>query len=346
MTDPKDDRRADLEAAIAEHSEPDEILDDEPAPEEDNTPEDSQESDHSQQEEPPEQPDTESDEDSRAAKPEKPKKKEKGPTAPVDWSPEDRKAFEGLPESIQRSIHQREVAINQKLQETTEARRVAEGFVKTIEPYYALIQAEGASDPLQAIGGLLQTAATLKLGSPQQKAQRIAQLVGHYGVDIETLDQALSGSLPQNNEETRLNQMLEQRLQPVNQLMQRLNQMEQAQAQQVQGRAAQDVQQMIADTQKYPHFEAARYMMADFMDMAAQQGRSMSLDEAYQQAVAYSGLQQGMMQEQNQQRLQQKQNAASSVAGRRSGGSSGAPDYSGMSLRETIAAQFAGADRI
>lgn len=353
--DPGQDRRADLEAAFSKHEA------EEPAPqpetqavahepEQQDTPQPSQ----------PEADDTPLSSESPAAptdakkadeaQPEAAhaKRREKGPSAPIDWTPDERQKFKELPEWAQQRIYGREVHVSKVLQETAEARRLAEQFVRTVEPYQTLMQAEGAQHPLQAISSLLQTAATLQLGTPTQKAQRIAQLATHYGVDIELLDKSLAGTLPQNPEQDRLERLVNERMAPVNQLLQQVGYAQQQQVQQVQYQAAQSVADFENNPQ-YEFFDAVRPVMADMLDLAAQRGEALSLEEAYHRACAYSPqIAQQVAQRnvsgvasQQAQHIQRKQNAASSIVGTR-GGTQGAPNLADMSLRDAIAAQMGG----
>ena len=202
-------------------------------------------------------------------------------------------------------------------------------------------------EALQGIGELLKTAATLAIGSPQVKAQRLAGLAKHYNIDIGLLDQALAGTMPENPEEDRLQRLLDQRMGPVNQLMQQVQQAQQNQQQQVFVQANQTVEQFGQDPRN-EHYDAVRTVMADFLDVAAHNGQVMTLDEAYQRAcMATPGVAEEMTRRFNsgvvstqQQHLQQKSNAAASISGQRSSGGSGTPNYDKMSMREMLEAQL------
>lgn len=344
--DPQEDRRADLEAAIASV----EAESTEPVSEPSDTPSVSPAGDRPVSEQAAPNLDEGQQQEPQSA--EAPKR-QKPLTAPIDWKPELRAEFGKLPAELQQAIHQREVHVNQVLQQSAESRRMAESLVRTVEPYRALMVAEGVNDPLQAVDGLLKTAAALSMGSPAQKAQRLAQLVGHYGVDIEMLDKALAGSLPKNTEEDRIAQLVEQRMQPVNQLLNQFQQAQQQQHWQVQQQAVQSVEQM-AENPQFPHFDVVREIMADFVDLAAGRGEPLTLEDAYQRACMtvpqiaqqYVQQQSGSFMQGQQQRVDHKRNAASSIVGRANSGSTGKTDLSSMSLRETIEAQMAGGGRI
>ncbi len=271
---------------------------------------------------------------------------------PVDWAPEVKAKFGDLAPEVQAAIAERERGINETLQQTADIRHQYDNFNQMINPYLPLMQAEGVSDPAVAIKGLLETTAALQMGNPQQKAQKIAGLIQHYGVDIETLDNLLSGQPAANPQMNQFEQMLNQRLAPVDQLLQRANQAQAQQVQQQQAEASQTIEQFAADP-KNIHFEAVRNTMADFLDMASSRGQQMTIQEAYDRSCALDpAISASVMQERAQQAalgqegmLAGKKNAASSIHGRPASTNSGLLSDD-MSLRETIAAQLEGSGRI
>ncbi len=273
--------------------------------------------------------------------------------APVDWPDEVKAQWDKLDPAVQAAIGSRERHVNEVLQSSAGAREAVESFQGMIQPYIPLMQAEGVTDPLAAVNGLLQTTAALALGSPAQKAQKIANLIAHYGVDIQTLDSVLAGE-PADPQQTQLESMLNERLAPVNQLMQRVNQMDQQSSQRMEQENTQTIQQFAADP-KHVHFEAVRTVMADFMDMAAQHGQDMTLDQAYERAcMAVPEVAQQVMSARangiaasGQQALAGKQAAASSVVGQSGAVGTGGIEE-GLSLRETLeqAANLHGTGRI
>lgn len=261
---------------------------------------------------------------------------------PVDWSPALREHWGKLPPEVRQKIADRERHIAVTMQETTAARHLANDFIRAIEPYRGLMAAEGVQNPIQAVEGLMRVTAVLSMGAPQQKAERIAGLVKHYGVDIELLDQALAGSLPAPDpNQQAFQRMLDERMAPVNQLLSRLGQAEQQQGQQMYGQAQQSIEQFGADP-KNEFFEDVRYDMADFLDMAAQRGVSMSLKEAYDRACALHPEIQQVIAKRNPVSIQDKRRAATSLPSRgSSGGGKGE-----MSLRDEIASHFPDEGRI
>ena len=262
--------------------------------------------------------------------------------APLDWSDEVKAKWSELPKDVQDTILNRERHVNDVLQKSADARNAVSQFEQMISPYTPLMQAEGVTDPMQAINGLLQTTAALSLGSPAQKAQKIANLIAHYGVDIQTLDSVLAGEPAQDPQQTQLEQMLNQRLAPVDQLLQRVNQAEQQSQQQLAQENAQTIEQFASDP-KNVHFEAVREVMADFLDMAAAHNQGMTLEQAYERAcMAVPEVAQQVMAQRAQgvagqqaQTLAGKTAAAASVHGQ-SGPAATAGIEEGSSMREAL----------
>ena len=272
----------------------------------------------------------------------KPAKAAKGPTAPVDWSPTVKDKWKDLPPEVQQAIAKRERDVNVTLEQTTSARRISEHFIKTVEPYRAIMAAEGVQDPMVAINGLMNTAAQLQVGNPQQKAQRIAGLIKHYGIDIELLDSVLAGEqLPQGQQQPASDPRIDQ-------IWQRMQQAEQNQQQQVTYQAHQSIGEFAADP-KNEFFEHVRLRMADILDVARVNNEQMSLEDAYSSACYANPEIRGILQKRQmyggQGMMEQKKAASSSISGRRSSGSD-AHKADNMSLRELLESQMGDTGRI
>ena len=148
---------------------------------------------------------------------------------------------------------------------------------------------------------------------------------------------------PQAFDPNYVNQLVQQQL---NQALAPIFQERQQREQQVVQQATQTVEQMSLDP-KYPYFDEVREEMADLIEVASRRGVALSLDDAYNKAVAInpdvSGQQsrQAMMTQANQQhqQAQKARIAASSVNGAPASGGSNA--YAGDgSLRGSIEAAF------
>ena len=263
--------------------------------------------------------------------------------APMDWSPDTKAKWGELPADVQESIHAREVAVNQMFQETANDRRTAQSMYSMAQAFAPVFAAEGVQDPMQGIQGLLNITATLQQGGPVQKAERIAGLIKHYGVDITALDNILSDNSEDNEPQQQqqqqaqqMQQMLDQRLAPVDQLVQQANQAQQYQYQQQQQQTNQTIEQFAQDPAN-THFDAVRTVMADFVDLAAANGQQLSLKEAYDRACAATPAIANQMVQQRGNQVANKQRAASSISGRRA--SSDSQNSGGtMGVHDTLSA--------
>lgn len=213
--------------------------------------------------------------------------RQQGERAPASWRPEIREHWGTLPEPVRAEIQRRETEVARTLQETSEARKTAEAVMKTIEPYQAFIKAEN-SNPLQAIDNLMSTAARLRTGTAPELAQLVAGIVNQYGTGrfgngfIEMLDNALAGQTPkQDPQQLAMEQVLNQRLAPVQQM---LTQFQQAQLQQQQ-QATQAAQTEVAKFLQRAEFgNDVREDMADIIETVQRRGQNISLKDAYKKA--------------------------------------------------------------
>ena len=263
---------------------------------------------------------------------------------PVDWSPTLIAQWGKLPKEVRAAITSRETSVHQLMENTSNQRHLAEQFIRTCEPYQALMQAEGVQHPLQAVEGLLRTTAVLQMGSPQQKAAKLAELSKHYNIDLEMLDQALVGQLPTEPQQGQVNDPR------IDWMMNQMQAGQQHQQQQVNYEAATSVDEFAAQPQN-EFYQAVKHTMADELDLAAGQNRTLSLEDAYNSACWKNPEIRGiLLQRENEKALGgggmiDKRNAASSISGTAGGGLTGR-DVTDMSMREVIEAQFEGDQRI
>lgn len=207
--------------------------------------------------------------------------------APASWRPDVREHWSQLPEPVRAEVHRREVEVQRTLQESAEARKAYDAVMRTIQPYEAFIKAEN-SNPLQAIDNLMSTAARLRTGTAPELATMVAGIVQQFGVGrfgnafIEQLDAALAGQPMQADpQQMALQQALDQRLAPVQQM---LTQFQQAQIAQQQ-RVSQEAQGAVSQFLERAEFgNDVREDMADLLEVAQRRGKPMTLQEAYKQA--------------------------------------------------------------
>jgi predicted phage tail protein len=261
-----------------------------------------------------------------------------GDRAPVGWNPELREQWAGLPDGVKQQIHQREQHMAQAMQGTAQARQVAQDFQGISQKYGSVMAAEGFQNPMQAVDTMLQTVTELRMGSPAQKAGRIAELIQSYGIDIKTLDDSLAAQVsgqpaPQQQQmDPNIQHMIDQRMQPMNQMMNQLAGMQQHKQQQGNIAAQQEVQQFAQNAE---FLDDVRHDVADLIDMATKHGRDMPLQEAYDKACAMNPQIANVLAQRTQQqnlatagqRMNSKKMAASSLApGNRGANSSATPD--------------------
>jgi len=213
--------------------------------------------------------------------------KQQADRAPASWRPETREHWAQLPEGVRAEVSRREAEVARTLQETAEARKTVEAVMKTIEPYQAFIKAEN-SNPLQAIDNLMSTAARLRTGTAPELAGLVAGMVNQFGIGrfgnsfVELLDQALAGQTPKvDPQQMAIDQALNQRLAPLQNMYSQFQQAQQAQQMQ----AAQSAQNEVANFLTRAEFgEDVREEMADLLETAQRRGQNLSLVDAYKKA--------------------------------------------------------------
>jgi hypothetical protein len=267
--------------------------------------------------------------------------------APEGWKPVAREGWAELPETVRREVHRREMDIAHGLEDSSRARKFEERFRETVQPYEALMRAEGAREPLEAVNNLLNTAGVLKLGTPQQKAERISALIQHYGVDVDALDAALSAQISGTPQALGAAPPVQQQIAPLVEqaLEQRLAPYRQAQAQRVS-------QHVEAFKKTAEFFEDVRPRMIKIADAAEAQGEQIGIEEIYEIACALDPhvkevvRQRGQQQQAATQQASLKQKLAVSAATRApasNGDGSGVRSGDG-SLRSAIEAAWDAAE--
>lgn len=207
---------------------------------------------------------------------------EPGDKAPVSWKPALREHWAAIPKEVREEIRRREQQIEKTLNETGVMRKFATDFANMVAPYQHLIRSQN-STPLQAVSNMMQTAAGLAQGNPQQKAEIIAQIMSNYGVDVQALDKILAQSYnPQNAQfNAQQNGAPPPWAQPIFAWMQRAEQ----QQQQFETQQRQQADREIEEMSSQPFFDDLRDDIADLMEIAAKRGKVLSLQDAYKKAV-------------------------------------------------------------
>lgn len=243
--------------------------------------------------------------------------RQSGERAPASWRPDVREHWGQLPEPVRAEIHRREVEVQRTLQESAEARKSFDAVMKTIAPYEAFIRAEN-SNPLQAIDNLMATAAKLRTGTAPELAQMVAGIVNQFGVGrfgngfIQALDSALAGQAPVvDPQQAAMEQVLNQRLAPVQQMLTQFQQAQLAQQQRVAEQAQSEVERFL-DRAEFGN--DVREDMADLMETAARRGQNLSLADAYKKACLMNDRVMGVLRARKQSQGAQQQTQAAQRA--------------------------------
>lgn len=266
---------------------------------------------------------------------------------PNSWKPEAKAKWSSLPAEARAEITRLDKEVQKTLSQTDQIRKFASEFAQTVQPFSHLISMQH-STPLAAVKNLMTTAAGLMQGTQEQKARIVCEIIANYGVDIRTLDTILSqspnqtgSSNTQNGSGNSLPPSFVTALQPIYGFMDQFNQARQQRQQQLQEEAADEVDSFA----EKPFFEDLREEMADLMEMAANKGRKMTMQQAYDKAMAMNPEYAKAAAQQNDQQITASQAAAilakakkasSTVSGGPTGAAVGAKPTPG-SRREMLA---------
>jgi hypothetical protein len=269
---------------------------------------------------------------------------------PSSWKPIGKSKWAELPMEAKHEVVRRERQINQTLEEVATARGFHEKYEKALTPFRAHIQSRGVTDDVEMVKALVGVDYQLTNSPPATKAALMAKLIKDYGVDIAALDSALAGEPMGDPVASRVEQLLQQRLAPLQQFLQTQEQQRTLSEKVASDKTQQTIESMSEDIVKYPHFDDVREDMADLIEMSAKRGVYLTLDQAYSRAVAINPETSQLVSAQSQQELAQKQAAAANAKAQKalsaSVSVSGAPNGSGFqgadpgNLRGTIASAF------
>lgn len=272
--------------------------------------------------------------------------------APSTLKPEEAAHYLKAPPEVRAIIDRREADYQKGVQQLRPAADLGRAVQQASAPFAAMLQAEGATVP-QAVQSLLGMAYTLRTGTPQQKAQLIANTAKQFGVDL--------GALTQGAEQQQVApeyQALQNELAELRNWRQNL---ERSQAQQLEQGGLTAIQSFSAEKDAQgqplrPHLNDVMNEMLAFVPMVKQANPAFShsqiLQEAYDRAAwANPGVRaklqaaavakaQSSEQAQATQRVQAARSAAGSVTG--SPGVATTANSHGLSIRDNLKAGFAG----
>ena len=243
---------------------------------------------------------------------------------PRSWSAEAKAAFAALPEPVKQDVLRREKEISQGLEVAAPARKHYEAFNEVVRPFQPLFDAYGVRDPLPVVRELLTARATLEIGTPEQKAAFLANIIHDYGIDIQTLDNLLVQRGPVQPFRPAPAQRLPDfrsipELAPLFALAERAKEA-------VYEKAEAGVEAAAA----LPHFEDLRDDIADIIEHAHQRGKTLSIEQAHKAALALNGLEAAaavpQISKSQAAAILASRNAASSVSGAPRTGTTVAPN--------------------
>ena len=189
--------------------------------------------------------------------------------------------WEKAPAELQQAFAQRdadyEKGISTYKQRDAEARAVTEQFA----PYEWILRNENTT-PAQAIGPLLQTAALLRTGTPQQKSQAVAQMIQQFQIPLEQVAAYFGGEAPPQQQDSHYNQLAQQ----VQQLTQHITQSQYEAQKQNENRALSVIQQFAGDPAN-AHFEAVQDRMLSLLQAPQVLGDISHMSEREKLQVAY-----------------------------------------------------------
>lgn len=250
-----------------------------------------------------------------------------------------RETWANVPKEFQEEFHRLNVEAKKALDTSSQARRTAEAFQQTVQPYMPFMQGE----PMQVVGNLLQTAVQLQTAPPAHKAALVAQIIKGYGVDVNALADILEGQQPAAQPQ----QPQQFRDPRFDQFMGHLQQMQAQRGSKIQQEAAGELEKFAS---KAEFLEDVREEMADLMEAARKRGRTLTLEDAYERACILNPEVRPLYEQRKQ--VQTQANARASTQAARAASSSvrhepTAPTQSagGQSLRDSIEAAWAVSSR-
>jgi hypothetical protein len=188
--------------------------------------------------------------------------------------------WEKAPPELQQAIAQREAdferGINTYKSRDAEAKAITELF----QPYEWMLRNENAT-PATAIGPLLQTAALLRTGTPQQKSQAVAQMIQQFQIPLDQVASYFGGEQPQP-QDNQYNQLAQQ----VQQLTAHITQSQYQAQKQNESRALSVIQQFASDPANL-HFEAVSDRMLQLLQAPQVLGDTSQMSEREKLQLAY-----------------------------------------------------------
>ena len=212
-----------------------------------------------------------------------PEKQEKpvvqAPDMPKSLKLEMKAHWEKAPPELRQAIAQREADFERGINNYKSRDAEAKAITDLFQPYEWMLRNENAT-PATAIAPLLQTAALLRTGTPQQKSQAVAQMIQQFQIPLDQVASHFNGQpQPQDNH---YNQLAQQ----VQQLTQHITQSQYEAQKQNESRALSVIQQFAADPAN-AHFEAVQDRMLSLLQAPHILGDTGLMSEREKLQLAY-----------------------------------------------------------
>jgi len=192
--------------------------------------------------------------------------------APSQWKPAVREKWNALPLEVKQEVLRREADSMRLIGSVGPKIRLADEVSTHLQPFQERLQSTGSSTS-SFLGDVFATVKSLSSGTPQDKAEVVANIVQSYGVDLRTLDAILSrriGAGPEVEEARRLAARARSVLEQQAQTTQQQSSLE----------AERTLAAFAADP-KHEFLNDVRDLMADLVES----GRVGNLEDAYSAAV-------------------------------------------------------------
>jgi hypothetical protein len=226
-----------------------------------------------------------------------------------------REEWKNTPKAMRDEIAKRERDFSVGMQKNAEGAKRAAGMDHQLQPYQQYFAMNGGAG--QSIKTALETASTLQMGTPQQRAQTVANLIQQFGVDIDALDSMLVGEAPsqESQQQYSVQQAVQQAVAPYQQQMTQMAQRQEYEQQQIRQNAVDEVGSFSND-RKNEFYHDVKMDMADLMDMAQARGINLTMQDSYDRACRMNPeISRIMASRVGNASVQNKRRAASSVVG-------------------------------
>jgi hypothetical protein len=182
-----------------------------------------------------------------------------------------------VPAPIQAEVARREREYQISMQNAAGQRQFIDAFEAAVRPYEVFIRQEN-SNPIASMVNMFQTAATLRVGSPMEKAKIAADIVKNFGIDLVTLDHLLAGQQPPEGQQQQPQQFRDPRFDQFLALQkQHLEERERFENDSI----AYGLKK-FAETHEF--YSDVSDTMADLVDRATKRGETVDLEKIYARA--------------------------------------------------------------